>query len=180
MTKCRKCSQKCDQSGHERWLPVVGLEGFVEVSDHGRLRSLDRVIHLPASGAKSPHQRIHRGKILAQTKHSAGYMYVTISGGGKLLRNRKVHHLVLEAFMGARPEGMECRHLNDIADDNHVENLRWGTRSENIEDRVNNGGGLKTHCIHGHEYTPENTVILRNPKGAKRCRTCTNERRARR
>ncbi len=54
-------------------------------------------------------------------------------------RTCKVHHLVLEAFVGPRPEGMECRHLNGDPFDNRPENLAWGTRSENALDKVRHG-----------------------------------------
>jgi hypothetical protein len=45
-----------------------------------------------------------------------------------------VHHLVLSAFVGPRPEGMECLHINGNAGDNRLSNLRWGTREENLAD----------------------------------------------
>jgi hypothetical protein len=62
-----------------------------------------------------------------------------------LCRNNKrfkrfIHRLVLEAFVGPCPEGKECCHKNDIADDNNLVNLYWGTRSENIADAFKNGG----------------------------------------
>jgi len=50
-----------------------------------------------------------------------------------------VHRLVLEAFKGPCPAGLECCHDNDIGNDNRVSNLRWGTRSSNRHDCVRNG-----------------------------------------
>jgi len=47
-----------------------------------------------------------------------------------------VHRLVLEAFVGPCPDGMECRHLNGNPSDNRLENLSWGTHKENGEDMV--------------------------------------------
>lgn len=49
------------------------------------------------------------------------------------------HRLVLEAFVGPCPEGMECRHLNGIRGDNRLENLCWGTHQENYQDRICHG-----------------------------------------
>lgn len=57
--------------------------------------------------------------------------------------NRQVHQLVLEAFVGLCPDGMECRHLNGVRDDNRLENLCWGTRKENQNDKIVHGNSLK-------------------------------------
>jgi hypothetical protein len=52
---------------------------------------------------------------------------------------RQLHRLVLEAFRGPCPRGMETRHLDDDKLNNRIENLVWGTRSENIVDAYKNG-----------------------------------------
>ena len=56
---------------------------------------------------------------------------------------KRIHILVLEAFHGSCPPGMECRHLNDDPSDNRLVNLRWGTNRENKLDRVRNGCDYK-------------------------------------
>ena len=48
----------------------------------------------------------------------------------------KIHSLILETYVGPCPTGMECRHLNGIRGDNRLDNLCWGTRSENQKDRI--------------------------------------------
>src|SRR3990167_10454618 len=55
---------------------------------------------------------------------------------------RRVHRLILETFIGKRPKGKECRHLNDNKIDNKIKNLRWGTRKENFQDRLSNFGKM--------------------------------------
>jgi hypothetical protein len=56
--------------------------------------------------------------------------------GGRLKdRKLNVHALVLTAFVGPKPDGMECRHLNGNLLDNRLENLRWGTHSDNERDK---------------------------------------------
>lgn len=63
-----------------------------------------------------------------------GHRYVDLSRQGTRKRYM-VHRLVLEAFVGPCPEGMECRHFPDRDPaNNNVNNLQWGTRSENHKD----------------------------------------------
>ena len=57
--------------------------------------------------------------------------YIVIGG-------KRVHRMVLEAFVGPCPEGMQCRHLNDVKNDNRLNNLAWGTRKENSADAIRN------------------------------------------
>lgn len=71
-------------------------------------------------------------------KDRGGYQYLRLSVGGKQIQ-RTVHRLVLEAFAGPCPRGMECRHLNGNPSDNRPENLRWGTKAENAADKIKHG-----------------------------------------
>lgn len=57
--------------------------------------------------------------------------------------NYFVHRLVLEAFVGPCPPGMECRHLDGDPTNNHISNLAWGTPKENAEDRERHGRTAK-------------------------------------
>jgi hypothetical protein len=52
---------------------------------------------------------------------------------------KKIHRLILETFVGSCPEGKEGCHKNDIANDNRLENLYWGTHSDNCKDAFRNG-----------------------------------------
>lgn len=108
----------------ERWLPVPGWPGY-EVSDRGRVRSVERVI---ADG------RTAAGVLLKPSRDKDGYRYVTLSDGS---RRRKVHvaRLVLEAFTGPCPDGMEVLHGNGRRWDNRLGNLRYGTDGENSRER---------------------------------------------
>lgn len=119
----------------EKWLPVREYVGLYEVSNLGRVRSLDRY---------RPHWRgngtvLMPGKMLTPTKaHRTGHLQVTLSRDGHA-KCPYVHVLVLEAFVSPRPDGLECCHYNGIANDNRVENLRWDTRSANRYDSVRHG-----------------------------------------
>lgn len=64
-----------------------------------------------------------------------GYVFIRLSTGNKRLK-RKIHQLVCLEFNGPRPSKFhEVRHLDGNKLNNHKDNLRWGTRKENAEDR---------------------------------------------
>ena len=71
-----------------------------------------------------------------------GYRHVTLYAEGGRKKTFRVHRLVLELFVGPCPEGMECRHLNGIPDDNRLKNLQWSTHQENCSDRRLHGTEL--------------------------------------
>ncbi len=123
----------------EKWLPVVGYEGLYEVSDRGRVRSLDRI---------DPLGRPRSGRVLIPT--GLKHVHVTLSVAGKKTQ-QAVHRLVLEAFAGPCPEWHEALHGDDDPKNNHLSNLRWGTRAENRADAVRNGrhvgGGLGEESV---------------------------------
>lgn len=109
----------------ERWLPVPGMEGAYEVSDMGRVRSLDRLVVNGPRGATRP----LRGRVL-RIHLAKGYPSVSLGASRKAC----VHTLVLLAFVGPRPDGMECCHWNGDPTDNRLQNLRWDTSSNNKKD----------------------------------------------
>ena len=100
---------------NEIWLPVPGFPGY-DVSNQGRVRSYRQ--------STSP-------RLLVNSLGKRGYYLANLYG-----RNMSVHRLVLLAFVGRCPDGMETRHLNGICTDNRLENLKWGTRKENCADKV--------------------------------------------
>ncbi|MDM3894746.1 NUMOD4 motif-containing HNH endonuclease [Mycobacterium intracellulare] len=149
---------------HEAWRPVVGWEGLYEVSDQGRVRSVERIVQF---GSQT---RTVRSTILKPGETTKGALYVVLSNGRP--KNRRVHQLVLEAFVGPCPPGMEGCHWDDDKKNNALTNLRWDTHSANELDKVRNGGhtnASKTHCLRGHEYTTDNTKLH---SGGRSCREC--------
>lgn len=116
----------------ERWKQIPGYAGAYEVSDSGRVRSTDR-------GVKRKDGVVVRlrGKVLAQNSCGA-YKNVTLSAGGKT-SVFWVHRLVLETFVGAGGKREVCRHINHNGCDNRLPNLRWGSYTDNEEDKIRAG-----------------------------------------
>ena len=157
----------------ERWKPVTGHEGIYEVSNHGRVRSVDRTV------TRSDGQ-VHRrkGKLLRTPLNQRGYQVVNLCIQGKC-QMRTVHSLVAETFIGTRPEGMEVCHNDGSKTNNHVDNLRYGTSSENKLDNVRHGthtNAAKTHCPLGHELFAENIPPSIAKRGKRQCRACARAR----
>ena len=151
------------QALDERWLPIPGWEGQYEVSDQGSVRSLDRYITFPYG------RRRAAGCVLSPGVRPDGHLNVSLCGKSKL-----VHQLVMLAFVGERPDGFEVCHNNGDPADNRLENLRYGTASDNGRDRVRHGThnmANKTHCPQGHPYDEDNTLIH---KGRRNCKACRN------
>lgn len=152
----------------EEWRAVVGFEGLYEVSDMGRVRGVDRIV-----GARSGSTRRQSGRVLRPGRTSAGHLMVGLCRSGRGT-SYTVHRLVLIAFVGPPPQGYECCHRDGVHTNNALENLYWGTPSDNVRDQVRHGvhhGARKTHCKHGHEFTPDNTYITRQGR-SRACKTC--------
>lgn len=122
----------------EEWRPVVGYEGMYEVSNMGRVRSIDRTLHY-----KDGRTPFVKGQLLSPVSlhHDYGvngstYQRVKITK----YKHKLVHVLVAEAFIGPRPEDCEVMHINGIRNDNRVENLRYGTKSENSRQSIEYSG----------------------------------------
>jgi hypothetical protein len=127
----------------ERWLPVVGYEGYYEVSDLGRVRALERALVY-----KNGTRRTHKAHFLSTAALVSGYSSVGIwkeNVGDRVF----VHRLVLEAFIGPCPSGQECRHGDGNRQNPALTNLSWGTPKQNAEDRIAHGKQARgeTHGI---------------------------------
>lgn len=116
----------------EVWLPVPEFEDAYEVSDHGRIKSLGRVVPI-ASGEK----RVE-GRILRPSVTTGGYPKVTLSRQSRRT-TLLVHRIVLEAFVGPCPDGMEACHNDGDQTNNVPSNLRWDTHAANNRDRHRHG-----------------------------------------
>lgn len=127
---------------NEMWKPIDGYE-FHEVSSAGRIRSVDHI----EPGGRYPGRQRRKGRVLKPYKAGRGAGHLAVRLG---LREPTVyvHRLVLEAFVGPCPVGMEACHNDGNRKNNRVDNLRWDTRKENAADSVRHGtspAGSKHH-----------------------------------
>lgn len=153
-------------SARERWLPIPEWEGFYEVSNLGRVRSLDRTLTVRNNqGGLS--QKAFAGKILSPKLTQFGYHTVALCRDGKM-RHHFVHRLVCAAFIGPRPAGHEVAHGNAVRTDNRLTNLRWATKKENGEDKVAHGNSPAGERHGSHKLTEAGAREIIATKGIKR------------
>ena len=133
----------------EEWKDINEYEGYYQVSNHGRVRSLDREVPHAIYGSQPI-----KGKEMKQNLRTDGYLCVHLRKND-VREVRTVHSLVAEHFIGERPLDYDVCHNDGNRTNNRAENLRYGTRSENIMDSVVEHGthyqAFKTHCRRGHE-----------------------------
>ena len=68
-----------------------------------------------------------------------GYRHIALRDGNGGRTRWRIHRLVLETFIGPAPDGMQCRHLDGDKLNNRLDNLAWGTQSENERDKIRHG-----------------------------------------
>ena len=121
----------------EIWKYVPGYEGKYVVSNMGRVKSLERKVRSVNWYTGKEFFRTVKERILKPGPSNSGHLSVVLGHGEA---GKQVHQLVMKAFVGDPPEGMEVRHLNGDPTDNRLENLEYGTRTENILDVYYQGG----------------------------------------
>lgn len=104
----------------ENWLNVVDFEGIYEVSNFGNIRS-------------SKNKQL---KKITIDSNGRPYLGLWKNNKQKIVRP---HKLVLEAFVGKAPQGMECCHNDGNQQNNRLENLRWDTPKNNHSDKLKHG-----------------------------------------
>lgn len=123
----------------ERWRRIPAFPLY-EVSSSGRVRRWVTGRQLTTYPTNFGHLKVHCGR----------------SGRDKL-----VHRLVLEAFVGPCPDGMECRHLNGDPSDNRLDNLAWGSHEENMQDSVRHGTRARGRDNGNSKLTAEQVADIR-------------------
>lgn len=135
----------------EEWRPVVGYEGRYEVSNLGRVRSIDRLVYHKESNT---YHKV-KGILLSLCLDRKGYQFVALGAGRN--NQKRVHRLVAEAFI-PNPENKKfIDHINTIRTDNRIDNLRWVTCSENC----NNPNSLSKRTIPVVQIDPKTNEVIK-------------------
>lgn len=140
----------------EIWRPVPG-DAWREVSNHGRLRTWR-----PMGGTRV--KRMSHPVVLSNKPSIDGYVRVSFGAG----RHRYLHRLVLEAFAGPCPQGMEACHNNGIRSDNRwPTNLRWDTPKRNHMDKLRHGTQRRGERQGNAKLTADAVATIRASRTSK-------------
>lgn len=119
------------ESVSEVWRDIKGYEGKYQVSNLGNVRSLDRMVKHPQGGVVP-----RKSAPLKQNRHSGGYLVVGLCQDPK----RYVHRLVMQAFVGEPPAGMnDVNHIDGDKTNNCLSNLEYCNRLHNVRHAIRTG-----------------------------------------
>jgi len=125
----------------EIWKDIPGFEGRYQASTLGRIRTIKHKVTGRNPYTKKAFQRTVPERILKPGRFcKSGHISVVLGRGSN---SSPVHQLVMRTFVGEPPEKMEVLHINGNPIDNRLENLKYGTRTENILDTYKYGGRWK-------------------------------------
>lgn len=157
---------------NEIWRDIIGYEGLYQISNFGRVRSLDRV-----EKCRDGKLRKRKGIIIILHKNTrGGYLIVTLSKHG-VHKTFQVHRLEWEMFYGPIPEDMQVNHINEIKTDNRLENLNlmtpkensnWGTHTDRVAISQRNRPDTSKTVL---QYTADGVFVREWPstKEIQRC-----------
>lgn len=146
----------------EIWKDIKGYKGHYQVSNFGRVRSLDRkVTH------KNNRSFLIKGRILSNRPNGRGYLFVDLWINNKA-KMFQVHRLVAMHFLPApKKHQTDVNHKNSIRSDNHADNLEWATRSQNMRHAVKHGYCNSDNKNWNPDTNP-NLLAKTNPNKAKK------------
>ena len=129
----------------KEWRDIKGYEGLYQVSNYGEVYNTCR----------NKMRRNSRGFEL--------YLSIRLSKQNKQKR-RYVHHLVLETFVGPRPKGYECNHIDENKLNNRLDNLEWVTKQQNMRHSYYQGSKSYNHVQIWNDFYSTPIIALHSGK----------------
>ena len=120
----------------EIWKDIEGYEGLYQVSNFGRVRSLDRYVEY--IGTNQTHKKMNmkqfkKGKILVPMLHKNGYLFIALPK-----KQKSIHRLVAEAFIPNPNNLPQVNHKDCNKQNNNFKNLEWCNQSYNTKHAYDN------------------------------------------
>lgn len=153
----------------EIWRAIPDYEGLYEVSTHGRVRSIDRVVTQFSAKAGKTVPLHRKGRVLRPNVGPHGYLLVSLSKDG-VAKTRRVNRLVCSAFFGQQPETMLACHCDGDKTNNFLTNLRWDTAANNQADRRLHGTHLYGEMVGTAKFTSKEIEEIRQFRTHRECR----------
>ncbi len=138
----------------ELWKDIQSYEGLYQVSDHGRVKSLDRYVRQHSRG-----KQLKKGMLINSCKSRKGYLHLGLNKYGKR-KDCSVHRLVAKAFVPNPNNYPQINHKDTIKDNNFPTNLEWVNNSMNQKHAYTNGLNMpKIGEKNGNSKLTEDKVV---------------------
>ncbi len=144
-----------------RYKPVLGFPGY-KVGDDGSVWSCIKMIPQKGGrfGFKSKIGKRRLRRLQPGTNNRGdGYGLVVLRRKGRSY-TRTIHRLVLETFIGLRPPGCQCRHLDGNTSNSCLSNLQWGSPKENAADKYAHGTQQYGESHHRLKYSEKRILRI--------------------
>ena len=141
---------KIDSYFGEIWRDIKGYEGLYQVSNYGRVKSLERIDSLG---------RLVKEKILKAVKHNKGHLYVHLSKNG-VKKRYSVHRLVAIHFIPNPECKTDVHHKDHNPANNNVDNLVWLTHEEHKAEHPEQYETVRKACSkHINQFTKDGLFV---------------------
>lgn len=118
----------------EIWKDIPGYEGLYQASSFGRFKALDKIYYCGNPSTK----RFKAAHIMKFGFHRLGYLTITLMKNAKS-KHFYAHNLTAKVFIPNPRNKKEINHIDGNKQNNHISNLEWSTRSENIQHAFDTG-----------------------------------------
>lgn len=136
----------------EVWKDIVGYEGLYMISNHGRVKSLPRLVNSRLRNNK----QVLRREVILNTNETKWYKQVALFRGDGSRATFSIHRLVAKAFIPNPNDHKIINHIDSDPSNNHYSNLEWCTQSHNIKHAYNTGRKTKSPGFGDAKYGLDN------------------------